>query len=348
MTSPTAPLPAILDDLLEMLVVPSFSRAGYAIRRSMFAWDGADTWSLAGRTVVLTGPTSGLGREAAGAFARMGARLVLVGRDGARLEQTRAELVAQTGTEAIATVVGDMSSLASVRAAADEILAREPRLDILVDNAGAMFADRAVTPEGFERTFATMVLGPFVLVSRLAPRLAGSPDGRLVAVTSGGMYTQSLRLDDLMFEQGPYEGARAYARAKRAQVAIIREWALRLHSTGIVANAMHPGWADTPGLAASLPGFRNRMGGLLRTPAEGVDTILWLAAAPEARVFSGRLFLDRRIRPFDRLPSTRLSALDRRALWDRVVAMTGERDPAAGPGPEAPDEPSSGSGRIVP
>ncbi len=134
--------------------------------------------------------------------------LVLVGRDEARLEQTRAELVAQTGTEAIATVVADMSSLASVRAAADEILAREPRLDILVDNAGAMFADAGRdTAEGFERTFATMVLGPFVLVSRLAPRLAESPDGRLVAVTSGGMYTQSLPLDDLMFEQGPYEGA---------------------------------------------------------------------------------------------------------------------------------------------
>ena len=348
MTPPTALLPAILDDLLEVLVVPSFSRMGYAIRRRLFGWDSPDTWSLAGRTVVLTGATSGLGREAASAFARMGARLVLVGRDEARLARTRAELVAQTGNEAIATVVADMSSLTSVRAAADEILAREPRLDVLVDNAGAMFADRAVTPEGFERTFATMVLGPFVLVARLARRLAESPDGRLVAVTSGGMYTQSLRLDDLMFEQGQYDGARAYARSKRAQVAIVREWARKLRPTGVVANAMHPGWADTPGLAASLPGFRERMGGLLRTPAEGVDTILWLAAAPGARAVSGRLFLDRRIRPFDRLPSTRLSAPDRGALWDRVVALTGEPDPTGGPGPDAPGDPSSGSVGIIP
>jgi len=172
-----------------------------------------------------------------------------------------------------------------------------------------------------------MVLGPFVLVARLLPRLMESPDARLIAVTSGGMYTQALPLDDLAFEHGVYSGPRAYARAKRAQVALIREWARRLHDRGIAANAMHPGWANTPGLAASLPGFAELIGGQLRTAAEGVDTILWLAAAPDARVATGRLFLDRRIRLFDRVPSTRLSANDRQRLWDRVLALTGEADP---------------------
>ncbi len=109
-------------------------------------------------------------------------------------------------------------------------------------------------------------------------------------------------------------GAKAYARAKRAQVALIREWARRLRGTGIVANAMHPGWANTPGLEASLPGFADLVGGQLRTAAEGVDTILWLAAAPEARATTGRLLLDRRARPFDRIPATRLSAAERVAL----------------------------------
>jgi hypothetical protein len=90
---------------------------------------------------------------------------------------------------------------------------------------------------------------------------------------------------------------------------------------------MHPGWADTPGLAASLPGFRARLGAQLRTPAEGTDTLLWLVAAPRSEVVSGRLYLDRRVRPFDRLPSTRLSAADRRVLWDRVAALAGEEDP---------------------
>jgi dehydrogenase/reductase SDR family protein 12 len=314
-----------LDDLAEVLVVPSFTRFGYAFRRRLFGWRDAESAPMDGRTVVITGPTSGLGREAAGAFARMGAGLVLVGRDADKLERTRAALVEGAPGLSAVTVVADMASLASVRAAAAEILERVPRIDVIVDNAGAMVPERELTPEGFERTFATMVLGPFVLVSRLLPRLLESPDARLVAVTSGGMYTQSLPLDDLEYGRGSYSGARAYARAKRAQVALTREWARRLRRSGIVANAMHPGWANTPGLEASLPGFARLVGGQLRSAGEGVDTMLWLASAPEARARTGRLFLDRRVRPFDRLPSTRLSAPDRLELWDRVVGLTGER-----------------------
>ena len=221
-----------------------------------------------------------------------------------------------------------MASLGAVRAAAAEILEATSRIDVVVDNAGTMLPRREVTPEGFERTFATMVLGPFVLASRLLPALAASPGGRIVAVTSGGMYAQSLPLDDLEFERGEYDGSRAYARAKRAQVALVREWARRLAPRGIAVNAMHPGWADTPGLEAALPGFRRLVGPWLRTPAEGVDSILWLAASPGAGSMTGRLVLDRRPRPFDRLPSTRLSAEDRRELWGRVVALTGEADRA--------------------
>jgi len=323
---------AIVDDLAEALVVPSFTRLGFSLRRRLFNWEDAESFSMAGRTVVLTGPTSGLGRAAAGSFARMGARLVLVGRDAGRLERTRSELLAEVPGLEATTVVADMASLPSVRAAAAEILEREPRLDVIVDNAGAMIETRQTTAEGFERTFATMVLGPFVLVAGLLPRLAVSPDARIVAVTSGGMYTQALPLDDLAFERGTYGGPRAYARAKRAQVVLVREWARRLRGRGVVANAMHPGWADTPGLEASLPGFRRLVGGQLRSAAQSVDTVLWLAAAPEARGTSGRLFLDRRVRLFDRVPSTRLSAADRRALWDQVLALTGEPDPTVARG----------------
>ncbi|HEY3335294.1 MAG TPA: SDR family NAD(P)-dependent oxidoreductase [Candidatus Limnocylindrales bacterium] len=317
----------MLDDLAEVLVLPSFTRLGFDFRRRLYNWPEASSYSMTGRTVVLTGPTSGLGREAAGSFARMGAALVLVGRNAVKLERTRAELVAETPRLEAIAIAADMASLASVRAAADEILRGVPRIDVIVDNAGTMLPMREVTDEGFERTFATMVLGPFVLVSRLLPRLLASPDGRLIAVTSGGMYTQSLPLDDLSYERGTYDGARAYARAKRAQVALVREWARRLRDTGVVANAMHPGWANTPGLEASLPGFAKLVGGQLRTAAEGIDTILWLAAAPEARAMSGRLFLDRRPRPFDRIPSTRLSADDRETLWREVLVLTGEPDP---------------------
>jgi dehydrogenase/reductase SDR family member 12 len=333
-------VPVLIDQLLELLIVPSFTRLGFVARSRLFGWPPAESTPLAGRTIVITGPTSGLGREAAGSFARMGARLILVGRDPGRLESTATELRAGAPAAEIEWVVADLALLASVRQAVDRILELAPRIDVIVDNAGAMFPDRQVTAEGFERTFATMVLGPFVLVGGLLPRLLAGPDPRIVAVTSGGMYAQALPLDDLQFERGVYEGTRAYARAKRAQVVLIREWSRRLAArrtglrtpgptTGPVAqvNAMHPGWADTPGLEASLPGFRRLVGSWLRTPAQGADTMIWLAASGEARGFSGQLVLDRRQRPFDRVPSTRLTAADRRWLWDQVVALTGEGDP---------------------
>ncbi len=319
----------LADDILEMLVLPSFSRVGYDLRRRMFAWERLDRLSLAGRTVLLTGPTSGLGRAAVSKFAAMGARVLLVGRDAARLERTKAELVAWSGNREVATYVVDLGSLASVRAVAAEILDHEGRLDVLIDNAGAMFAERRESPDGFELSFATMVLGPFALTARLLPLLRAEArqdaPSRIVAVTSGGQYTQRLHLDDLQYTDGEYVGALAYARAKRAQVSLMREWARRLRPSHVVANAMHPGWADTPGLAASLPGFREFLGPYARTAEEGVDTMIWLAAADEAGRTTGRLFLDRRPRPFDRIPQTRVPAGDRATLWRRLETMTGER-----------------------
>jgi hypothetical protein len=154
------------------------------------------------------------------------------------------------------------------------------------------------------------------------------------------MYAQRLRLDDLQWVTGPYDGTRAYASAKRAQVALIREWARRISPVEVAFSAMHPGWADTPGIAASLPGFHRLMRPVLRTPAEGADTIAWLAADPAAAGETGHLFLDRRRRPFDRIPSTRLSAAGRRALWDTVVGLAGVDDPcpipARDPSPPLP------------
>jgi NAD(P)-dependent dehydrogenase (short-subunit alcohol dehydrogenase family) len=318
----------LVDDALELLVLPSFSRIGYDLRRRMYDWEDVGRVSLHGRTALVTGPTSGLGRATVSHLAAMGARVLLVGRDPDRLERTRLELEAWSGNHEVATYVADLASLAAVRQAADEILDRELRLDILVDNAGTLLPDRRLSPDGFELSLATMVLGPFVLTSRLLPLLrAGATadrPARIVAVTSGGMYAQRLHLEDLDFEQDEYSGTLAYARAKRAQVALMREWARRLRGEGIVANAMHPGWADTPGLSASLPEFREFLGPYARTAEEGVDTIVWLAASDDAGRSTGRLFLDRRPRPFDRLPMTRVRAAERRALWDRVVELSGE------------------------
>ena len=316
----------LIDDLLEISIIGSFSRPGYCLRRRLYGWGEPAPDTLEGKTVLITGPTSGLGRATAEAMAGLGARVVLVGRNQERLDRVRDELIARHGSDRFPTVVADMSSLESVRTAAEHVLETEDRLDVLVDNAGAIHEQRNETNDGLEATFATMVVGPFALISALLPMLEAS-DGRVISVVSGGMYAQPLPLDDLQFERGDFNGTRAYARAKRASAALVREWSRRQRGN-VRFNAMHPGWADTPGLAASLPGFYRFMGPMLRSAEEGVDTITWLATDPDAGWPGGQLYLDRRPRPFDRLPSTRLSAVQRGGLWDDVVRLSGLPDPS--------------------
>jgi NAD(P)-dependent dehydrogenase (short-subunit alcohol dehydrogenase family) len=318
---------ALVDGLLELSIAGSFSRVGFAARRRLFDWAAPADGALDGRTVLVTGPTSGLGRAATEAFAALGARVILVGRSGERLATVRDSLIATHRADRFPIVVADMGSLDSVRAAVTRVLETEPRLDAVVDNAGAIFPERLEGPDGIERTLATLVVGPFALVAGLLPLLQRTAGSRVVAVTSGGMYSQRLDLDDLQSSSEPFSGPRAYARAKRAQVAMVREWARRLGPPGIAINAMHPGWADTPGLAEALPTFRRLMRPVLRTAAEGADTLVWLVAAAEAGGRSGWLFLDRHPRPFDRIPATRLSAGDRRRLWGLVVSLSGSPDP---------------------
>ncbi len=317
-----------MDGLAELSIAGSFTRLGIVLRRSLFGWESPAPDALAGRTVLVTGPTSGLGRAATEALASLGARVVLVGRSLERLSAVRDSLVAQHGEDRFPIAVADMASMASVRAAVAQVRATEPRLDVLVDNAGAIFAERTESPDGIESTLATLVVGPFVLISGLLPLLGATGGARVISVTSGGMYTQRVHLDDLQWTSEPYSGSRAYARAKRLQVTLVREWARRLAGTGFAINAMHPGWADTPGLAEALPGFYQTMRPLLRTPAEGADTITWLATDPDAGGMRGKLFLDRRPRPFDRFPGTRLSATERRQIWDAIVELSGDPDPA--------------------
>lgn len=311
----------LLDDALEVTVVGSFSAIGPLVRQHLWGWTAPRAGALAGRTAVVTGPTSGLGRELAMTLAGLGARVVLVGRDASKLDRLRTDLIVATGVDRYPTVVADLGSLDAAKDAAARILATEDRLDVLVDNAGAIYPTRRETADGLEATFALLVAGPFVLEAGLLPLLRSTPASRVIAVTSGGMYAQRLPLDDLQYQTGPYDGIRAYARAKRAQVALVREWARRTRGE-VAFTAMHPGWADTRGLAEALPGFRRLMRHVLRTAADGIDTITWLATHPDPRAITGRLYLDRRQRPFDRLPTTRLSAADRRDLWDTVSRLT--------------------------
>jgi len=325
---PGITLRTLLDDLLEVTIVGSFTRVGPSVRRRLFDWAPPQADALTGRTVLVTGPTSGLGRQVTEELAALGARVVLVGRSPQRLAAVRDDLVARHGVDRFPIVVADMGSLASVRRAAEQVLADESRLDVVIDNAGAIFPERTIGPDGIEATLATLVVGPFALVGGLVPLLGRTPGSRVIAMTSGGQYAQALDLDDLQSSRSAYDGTRAYARAKRAQVSLMREWARRMGAAGIRFDSMHPGWAATPGLSDALPDFARLMGPLLRTPAEGIDTAIWLSTSPDVHAPGGSLWLDRRPRPFDRVPTTRLTVADRHRLWDLVVGLTGLPDPA--------------------
>lgn len=314
------PRPGWLDSLLDRTIVLGFTRIGYAIRSRR--WEG-ELPAMAGKVVVVTGATSGLGFAAARRLAGLGAAVRLVGRSTTKLERAMDEIRTETGSSDLKSYAGDLAVVAEVRSAAAAILAGEPRIDVLVNNAGALFPERGETVDGNELSLATNLLGPFLLTNLLLPRLEASAPSRIVTVSSGGMYTQRVDLDDLQFNRGEYKGAAAYARAKRGQVILTEMWADRLAQRGVVANAMHPGWANTPGVAQSLPSFRRLVGPLLRTPEQGADTIVWLAASAAAGEISGLFWLDRKPRPTHRLKRTMESPEERRMLWGALNDLAG-------------------------
>jgi NAD(P)-dependent dehydrogenase (short-subunit alcohol dehydrogenase family) len=305
-------LSSLLDRAMDFAVVPGYSRVGYEVRRR--SWPD-EHLSLAGRTVVLTGATAGLGRAAAQRIAELGAGLIVVARSAERGARAVDELRESTGNDHVALVVGDLSDLSSVRAAAAEIRRRAPQVHVLINNAGVMPPHREVTADGIELAFATNVVGPFLLTELLRAALVAGAPSRVINVTSGGMYAQALDLDDPQTARADYDPPTVYARTKRSEVVLTEEWARRWRDDGVVVHAMHPGWADTPGVQSSLPRFRRLMAPILRSPAQGADTIVWLAAAAQPARSTGALWHDRRTRPVDRLPSTRTSAADAARLW---------------------------------
>jgi NAD(P)-dependent dehydrogenase (short-subunit alcohol dehydrogenase family) len=302
----------VVDAALEKTVVGSFTRVGYDARRRLYGWTPLDELRLDGKTVLITGATSGLGREAATLLAAQGAHLCLVGRNQEKLDRACGEL---PGSE---TLAADLSSLAETAALADRFAATRKSLDVLVLNAGALTHEYTVTAEGYEATLATQVLSQFLLIRKLLPLLEAAPEGRVIVVASGGMYLERLDVDALQPTAAAYDGVKAYSRAKRAQVALAEEWTGRLAGTSVTVNTMHPGWADTPGLRSGLPGFSRALAPVLRSPEQGADTIAWLAAAPEVAGRSGLFFLDRRARPTHRRRSTRRldEAQERARLWE--------------------------------
>jgi NAD(P)-dependent dehydrogenase (short-subunit alcohol dehydrogenase family) len=210
----------------------------------------------------------------------------------------------------------DVASLRSVREFARRFRDEHGELHVLVNNAGLLARERTLSVDGYELAFATNVLGPFLLTGLLAPIVRST----IVNVSSGGMYTARLEVDDLETERHSYDGAAVYARHKRAQVVLSELWAERLNPRGVAVHSMHPGWVDTPGLEHSLPRFYKLMKPALRSPEEGADTIVWLAATKRP----GRGFWhDREQRPTHVLKRTRETAKERARLWAECVRLTG-------------------------
>lgn len=312
----------VLDKVLEATVVGSFSRLGYDVRSRLGHWD--EPPSMKGRSVLITGATSGLGQATATRLASLGATVRFVARDESRARLAQERIVDASGSADVGYLVADMADFDSVRAVAARLAHELGVLDALVHNAGALTSERAMAPDGTEFTVASQLLGPFLLTSLLLPLLNRSDPGRVVTVASGGMYSQRFDLGGLEMSSEEYDGTTAYARVKRAQLVLNHEWACRVDPASVVFHAMHPGWADTPGVRSSLPRFHRVMRPLLRSSWQGADTIVWLAAAPEVTRTSGDFWLDRSRRWEHKLPWTRPrdAATDQARLWDWCLSRT--------------------------
>lgn len=315
-------LASFSDIAMEVAIAPSWSRLGFGARSSLEEWDRRPIPRLDGQVVVLTGFTSGIGLAAAQTLGGLGATLHLVGRDPGRVAST-SEMLRSSGSN-VFTSVADMGDLDAVRAMAAEIIDTHDHVDVLVQNAGALSSSYAVSPQGLEMTIAAQVVGPFLLTSLLLPALGTEQSfGRVITVASGGMYAERLDLDRLLMSPDSYNGVRAYARAKRAQVELNVEWSER-SSSRVMFHAMHPGWVDTPGVVTSLPTFHAVTKPALRTPAEGADTIVWLSGVDAEELgASGGFWLDRHRRSITKIPGTTAPSSERDRIWRWCVETSG-------------------------
>lgn len=289
----------IIDTLLDRSIALGYGNVGLLARRRLPGWP-ADPPRMDGAVVLVTGAASGLGLASAQRFVRLGATVHAL----ARTEARAAESVGRP--EAC-----DLSDLNAVRVWAEDFARRTPRLEVLVNNAGVMPDERTLSPDGHELGFATHVLAPLALTTLLAPTL-----GRVINVSSGGMYGQSLPVGDWESERTRYSPKLFYARTKREQMVMTELMAQRLRGRGVVVHAMHPGWVDTEGVQRWMPVFRKLTRPIIRTPEQGADTIVWLGAAPEPAEQTGLFWHDRTPRPTHyRLGASPDSDGDRQALW---------------------------------
>ena len=249
---------------------------------------------MAGKTVLVTGGTGGIGRATAEGLARLGARVAVTGRDIARTQAAAAEIAKVTANPAVNAFAADLSARAGVRRLAHDVLGAYPRLEVLVNNVGGYWARRHLTADGLEYTFALNHLAPFLLTNLLLDRLTACAPARVVTVSSGAQALGKINFGDLQGERA-YSGQRAYNQSKLANVMFTYELARRLAGTGVTATVLHPGVTRTA-------------------------TVIYLASSPEVEGVTGRYFANRRPKKSSK-PSYDTAAAAR--LWQVSARLAG-------------------------
>jgi retinol dehydrogenase-14 len=283
------------------------------------------SWDIRGKTVLVTGATSGLGLAASHELARRGARLVMVGRDGPRTEAAVAAVAASSGSREVSFLLCDFASQAAIRGLADAFRSRQDRLHVLLNNAGGVNKTRRLTGDGIEATFAVNHLGYFLLTNLLLDLLVESAPARIVTVASMGHRMGTLDFGDLGFERG-YSIMRAYARSKLANVLFAAELGRRLFGRGVTSNSLHPGTVDT-NIWSGAPTWAKPIIQLFRRPffisaERGAAHLVRLVTDPELSEVTGAYF--ERGQPVEPAPLARDQALAAR-LWDVSASMVGLR-----------------------
>ena len=280
---------------------------------------------MRGKTVVITGGTSGIGEVAAVALAKMGARIVLVARDKSRGDATLARVRDSAPGIAHSVYFADLLRLAEVKRVAAQIADHESRIDVLINNAGALFATRRLTEDGLEYTFALNHMAYFVMTAELRERLSASGSARIINTASAAHQGATLDFDDLQSAMS-FRATKAYGRSKLCNILFTRELARRLHGTGVTANCLHPGFVATR--------FGDQSGGLISPliwlakfvaipPAQGAETIVYLASSPDVAEATGQYFY----KSVPIMPS--LWAQDDRSalmLWQRSEALAAMKE----------------------
>lgn len=304
----------LADALLEASVIGSFTKIGYDVRSRMGDWrdEFAD---MRGQTAIVTGSTSGIGLAAARGLLNLGADVVVTSRSEQRAHDIANELnTSELGGTSVGTATGfalDTSDFASIRGLVDQVKGFARSIEVLAHNAGALTNDYQTDNRGMELTLSSHLVGPYLLTELLRPLM--TTGARVIYMSSRGMYTQGLDVARIEMSERSYKGAVAYARAKRGQVEMVTHLAPQL-APDIIVHSMHPGWVDTPGVDAGLPGFGKVMGPLLRDADQGADTLVWLASGAADDAAAGQFWLDREPRRTVYVPGTGSSRRERERL----------------------------------